>query len=414
MKPHCPLIQAIRNNDLDALTTALVLDQSNTNRALRWAAFLGHKECVRVLLPTAQNGISCAVNLAARTGRLDCLKILLSASTAQPNFALVQAARYGHTWCVKYLLTKADAEYSEGWAIRLAAKYGFDRCVEALFEPSRKCVQARNDEAYRNALLSTNLKSIKRLGDLGDNRIIIINDEMPEYWKNKLFAAVRQKNLRKGIEIITMCHPTVEHDIDICLCICAMFNYQQCAEFFVQRGADHTRNRHNCLRQAALNKHQSMFHYIWSLGGQETLNNDSSFMYACFKNQWWVEAQMLFEAVQCPDLRNEHLMCAAHLGHIEWVMKFLPLADPKANNSYALQYTCFSKNQEIFDILYDVSDVDVALEHVCDGFNSRFYTNRGWFIEQIQRRKMELENQLQNERLCNSIGYGHRRVKRKI
>lgn len=359
----------------------------------------------------SQKTIDRAIQLAARNGHLDCLKILTRHTHTPPDFALVQAARRGHTWCVKYLIKSANAEYCDGWAIRLAAKYGFDRCVEALFEPSRKCVQARKDEAYRNALRSTNLKSIKRLGNLGDNRIININDEMPEYWKNKLFAAVRQKKMQKAIEIITLCHPTVEHDIDICLCICAMFNYQQCAEFFVQGGADHTRSHHNCLRQSAIKNHQSMFHYIWSLGGLETLNKDPRFMYACFKNQWWVEAQMLLETVQCTDLQNQHLMCAAHLGHVEWVVKFLPLADPKTNNSYALQCTFFSQNPEIFDILYDVSDVDVALAHVCDGLNSRFYKNRGWFIAQIQRR----QNEEQNKQLWDALeDYQHHAVQRKM
>lgn len=413
MKPHCPLIQAVRNNDLDAVTTALVLDQSNTNRALRWAAFLGHKECVRVLLPTAQNGISCAVNLAARTGRLDCLKILLSASTAQPNFALVQAARYGHTWCVKYLLTKADAEYSEGWAIRLAAKYGFDRCVEALFEPSRKCVQARNDEAYRNALLSTNLKSIKRLGDLGDNRIIIINDEMPEYWKNKLFAAVRQKNLRTAIDVIKWAHPTSDCNINICMCICVIFGYTKCVKFFIKQGADPAHNRYQSLRQAAQYNRLELFEYIWSLG-KPLITPGSLTMAYCFKHQWWNQVEMLFEAVNDPQTQHYHLTIAVELGSIEWTRKFLSRTDPKFNNSMALQCTCKSQNQEIFNLLYDVSDVEIAVAQVCDINSGVFYHQREWLIDQVERRKMELENRLQNERLCNSIGYGHRRVKRKI
>lgn len=185
----------------------------------------------------SQKTIDRAIQLAARNGHLDCLKILTRHTHTPPDFALVQAARRGHTWCVKYLIKSANAEYCDGWAIRLAAKYGFDRCVEALFEPSRKCVQARKDEAYRNALRSTNLKSIKRLGNLGDNRIININDEMPEYWKNKLFAAVRQKKCKKPLRLSPCVTPRWS-TILIFVCVsvqCSITNSAQNFLFKVER-----------------------------------------------------------------------------------------------------------------------------------------------------------------------------------
>lgn len=387
------------------------MDPKHRQKIFRQAAASGATAFVRTwCADVPQKTVDRAIQLTARNGHLECLKILTQHTTTPPNFALVQAARRGRTWCVKYLLKSANAQYCDGWAIRLAAKYGFDRCVEALFESSLECLHLRNNEAYRNALRSMNKKSMARLLDCGPNMITIVNEEMPDYWKNKLFAAVRQKKLQKAIEIITICHPTVKNDIDICLCICAMFNYHQCAEFFVQHGADHTRNNHNCLRQAAAKKHRSMFHYIWSFGNTETLTRDSRFMYSCFKNQWWDEAQMLLETVQCPNMRNGHLMCAAHLGHVEWVMKFLPLADPKANKSYALQYTCLSKKQEIFDILYDISDVDTALQEV---YNDGTYTNedREWFIHQVQRRQNEIQNTILRDAVGEAgVSTSHRKM----
>ena len=376
-----------------------ISEATQRQRTFRNAARVGCTEFVRTgCKQVPQDTIDRAIQLAARNGHLDCLKLLTRHTDTPPNFALVQAARRGHTWCVKHLLKTANAEYSNGWAIRLAAKYGFDRCVNVLFEPSQKCIHAHDNEAYRNALRSTNIKSINRLGNLGPNHILIINEEMPAHWKTKLFSAVNNNNLHKAIDIITLCYPTVEKDIDICLCMCVIFNYQTCAQFFIKHGADHTRNRHNCLRQAAIHNHRSMFHYIWSLG-TPTLSKDPRLIYACFKNKWWDEVQMLFETVQCPDLRNQHLICAAHLGCVEWVVKFLAVADPKHYNSCALQYTCFSKNQDIFDILYDVSDVAAALEQICDSIHSHFYKDRGWFISQMQRR----ENQQQNKILSEAV-----------
>lgn len=376
-----------------------VMSPKHRQRAFRQAAAMGLSSFVHTWCATVpQNTVERALKLAARNGHLACLKILIQHTTTPPNFALVQAARRGHVWCVKHLLKSANAEYCDGWAIRLAAKYGFDRCVEALFEPSRKCIRARNREAYRNALLSTNIKSIQRLGNLGPDQIIIINEEMPAYWKTKLFAAVKHNNLKKAIEIITLCHPSVKNDIDICLCICAIFNYQQCVEFFVQHGADHTRNNHNCLRQAAAKKHRSMFHYIWSLGQIDTLTA-TDVMYCCQKMKWDNEVHMLFEAANC-SMRAQHLANAAREGYTDWVVAFLPHVNPKSENSKSLQWTCLSRNQTIFDILYDVSDVYAALQDVSNDALLRhpLYTNddREWLVHQVARKN--------RERLYNAIG----------
>lgn len=376
-----------------------VMSPEHRQRAFRYAAAMGWSSFVHTWCATvSQNTVDRAIQLAARNGHLACLKFLTQHSTNPPNFALVQAARRGHVWCVKHLLKSALAEYCDGWAIRLAAKYGFDRCVDALFESSLNCLHLRNNEAYRNALCSTNIKSIKRLRDRGPNRIVNINDEMPAYWKNKLFAAVRQKNLQKAIDIITLCNPSVKNDIDICLCVCAIFNYQQCVEFFVQHGADHTRNNHNCLRQAAAKKHRSMFHYIWSLGQIDTLTA-TDVMYYCQKTNWNNEVHMLFDAANC-SMRAQHLANAAREGYTHWVIAFLPHVNPKSDNSKSLQWTCLSRNQTIFDILYDVSDVDAALQDVSNDAMLRhpLYTNddREWLVHQVARK--------QKERLCNAIG----------
>lgn len=48
---------------------------------------------------------------------------------------------------------------------------------------------------------------------------------------------------------------------------------------------------------------------------------------------------------------------AARYGDIETVRKLLPLVDPKADNSYALQWAAYNGHLEIVRLLIPVSDI---------------------------------------------------------
>ena len=59
---------------------------------------------------------------------------------------------------------------------------------------------------------------------------------------------------------------------------------------------------------------------------------------------------------------TKKLIEASRNGHMEEVKKWLPISDPKANDNESLRWACDYNNQELFDVLYPVSEPEKALE----------------------------------------------------
>lgn len=76
------------------------------------------------------------------------------------------------------------------------------------------------------------------------------------------------------------------------------------------------------------------------------------------------ECVRLLIPVSDPKDYNTALWFASGTGNVECVKLLLTVADPKHENSQSLVSAVIRKNQDIIDVLYPVSDPDVALEHM--------------------------------------------------
>ena len=104
------LLQAVRANDVKSVTDLVrVIDpKTNSSKALRLAAELGHVECLNILLPLSEPKAknSHALLAAAQKGHAECVRLLLPHSNAQARDrrALVAAVTNGHANVVSELI----------------------------------------------------------------------------------------------------------------------------------------------------------------------------------------------------------------------------------------------------------------------------------------------------------------------
>lgn len=84
----------------------------NNSRALRWAAGMGHTECVKMLIPVSdpKYNDSAALRDAAIMGHTECVKLLIPISNPKDcnSEALVSAAQEGHEQCANLLYDLSD------------------------------------------------------------------------------------------------------------------------------------------------------------------------------------------------------------------------------------------------------------------------------------------------------------------
>jgi len=75
-----------------------------------------------------------------------------------------------------------------------------------------------------------------------------------------------------------------------------------------------------------------------------------------------VEVQRLIPLSDPKAYGSRALQMATQNGHIECVKLLIPVSDPKANNSSALQFAVSLDHTECVDLLYPVSEPMVALQ----------------------------------------------------
>ena len=162
----------------DAQVSALLALGANpmreSSKALLWAAYKGHEECVRLLLPVSdpKEEMSRALRWAATNGHAECARLLLPVSDPQADdsHALRWAAKNGHAECVKLLMPASEPKARESQALKLAARNGHGECVKLLLPVSDAL--AGEFEALRGAAYNGHEQCVRLLlaasGPLGE------------------------------------------------------------------------------------------------------------------------------------------------------------------------------------------------------------------------------------------------------
>lgn len=128
-----------RSGDAQQLRSALKGDHSQAcvRKALKAAAQNGHKECLKILMETSdQGGINRGLCEAAKYGQEECIKILLK--KAKPLYdnsrALNNAAGAGHLSCLSYMIEQCYSKHpkSIAGALVYASQHNQEACVDML------------------------------------------------------------------------------------------------------------------------------------------------------------------------------------------------------------------------------------------------------------------------------------------
>ena len=150
---------------VSALLAAGADPMRESSSALRWAAYNGHEECVRLLLPLsdAKAERSQALWLAAQNGHVECVELLIPVSDpkADRSYALRAAAHYGHAECVRLLLPVSNPNECESDALRAAAGKGHAECVRLLLPVSDP--MAEDSGALRVAARNGHVECVRLL-----------------------------------------------------------------------------------------------------------------------------------------------------------------------------------------------------------------------------------------------------------
>lgn len=122
--------------------------------ALRFAAEIGHAECVRLLVAAVgsnADALAWPLVSAAGNGHPECVKLLLPCADASAKgAALRKAVGNGQAECVRLLIPATDPTADNSAALLLAAELGRDECVKLLIPASRP--KAKNSQALRGAI----------------------------------------------------------------------------------------------------------------------------------------------------------------------------------------------------------------------------------------------------------------------
>lgn len=115
------------------------------SEALRMAAYHGHAECVRLLIPVSDPHSlgSWALIAAAANGHADCVELLIPVSNPEfkNSHPLRLAARNGRAECVTLLIPVSDPLADDCHALRSAAEHGRAECARLLLPVSRPLVE---------------------------------------------------------------------------------------------------------------------------------------------------------------------------------------------------------------------------------------------------------------------------------
>lgn len=113
--------------------------------ALRMAAYHGHAECVRLLIPVSEphSMDSWALAFAAANGFAECVRLLIPVTNpgVEDCRALRCAAKAGRSECVKLLIPVSDPLADDCQALRWAAENGRVECARLLLPVSGPLVE---------------------------------------------------------------------------------------------------------------------------------------------------------------------------------------------------------------------------------------------------------------------------------
>lgn len=153
------VIVAAEEGQADLLKQLLVTacEPDAVYTAIEMAAGNGHLECVEILIPLCANSgthfpLEKSLRWAAWAGRLECVKLLSSVADPKHNdsFALRQAAQHGQRDCVQYLIPLSNPKDEDSAALHEAASGGNIECVELLL-PHTDPTSSRSRALFRAA-----------------------------------------------------------------------------------------------------------------------------------------------------------------------------------------------------------------------------------------------------------------------
>lgn len=133
--------------------------------SLRFAAEIGHAECVRLLIAAVgadADALAWPLVSAAGNGHPECVKLLLpGADASAKGAALRHAVGNGQAECVRLLIPATDPAADNSAALLLAAELGRDECVRLLIPASRP--KSRNSQALRGAIENCHVECARLL-----------------------------------------------------------------------------------------------------------------------------------------------------------------------------------------------------------------------------------------------------------
>lgn len=195
----------------------------------------------------------------------------------------------------------------------------------------------------------------------------------------------------------------------------AEHNHIECVSFLINH-VDPKYHNSLALRYAALGGHAQLVEMLIDVSEPADLNSaalrDAAMLGHAQCVELLIPVSKHFERALITAVEHEHVSCvrllAPHIDitktdiltravqnkDIECVRILLPYSDPKFCNSDALQWASHHNNQDIFDLLYPVSDPQAALDEMLSQGPPSEYTNMLEARIKVQLEKEFIEQQL--------------------
>ena len=207
---------AKQGNIADVQRLIPLSDPEVLSDALQTAAYFGHSECVRMLIPVT-NSQKDALKSAALCGHFECLQLLLPLSTFEKRTQALQlAASSGHHNCVELLISVSDPMTNDSGALMLATANGFVECVKLLIPVSKPY------KGLHTAVRTKNIDCLRLLVDATDFTII-------ENYNTPLWTCVEDGNLEFLKIFVAKFNCKEQHNL--ALKFAAYFQNPECMEY---------------------------------------------------------------------------------------------------------------------------------------------------------------------------------------
>lgn len=202
--------------------------------------------------------------------------------------------------------------------------------------------------------------------------------------KNKALVEAAKKGHTECVKILlTQCKN--ERENQRALLNAFRNGHTQCVELLLPYYPGPVEEDHWLLMDAVNEGHVDMVRILTQVSQQKTIN--AALMAAAIGGH--CECAQALAAKASRATTSEALSRAALYGYLQIVEMFIPLSDPKSNNSQALRYAVVGKQTQCVEVLLSVSDTQKVLAHFQQTFSS---TPDEWmfFAEMVERRSQRI------------------------